>query len=307
MPSASTTSPLTGSAAIESSLCERTMPGSVQVAISRFWLRSINESPLPAAGKNRSSKSAPPAYPWGALLQPYARRVNDLAYQDAASGPQDRSRFYRPACKQLSRRDFLAVAELRAQHFDAPALRRDLERLVGDFDHFADFSLDGAEGSHRMLARVEDLQLAAAQGGPRARRRVAAADHVVDEVDMVGPVQPGFGLAAPAFVGRLRLVLHHFLVPARDHQIGRLEHRLHAHRKQAVEVHGAERVVRADRRFLLQYHRALVQTVGRAEDGEAGLAVAADDRPVDRRRTAILRQQRRVVLDRAALRDVDEI
>src|SRR5256885_13089845 len=31
MPSASTTSPLAGSAAIESSLCERTMPGSVQV------------------------------------------------------------------------------------------------------------------------------------------------------------------------------------------------------------------------------------------------------------------------------------
>src|SRR5258706_13490808 len=43
MPSASTTRPFTGSAAIESSLCERTMPGSVQVAISRVWVRSMSE------------------------------------------------------------------------------------------------------------------------------------------------------------------------------------------------------------------------------------------------------------------------
>src|SRR5262245_7253186 len=41
MPSASTTRPLPGSAAIESSLCERTMPGSVQVATSRTWVRSM--------------------------------------------------------------------------------------------------------------------------------------------------------------------------------------------------------------------------------------------------------------------------
>src|SRR5215212_4368691 len=186
MPSASTTSPLTGSAAIESSLCERTMPGSVQVAISRFWLRSINASPLPDAGKNRISKSAPPAYPWGALLQCYVRRVNDLAQLGAGLD--------RAACKQFTCRDFLPVAELGAQHFDAPALGGDLEGLVRDFNHFADFSLDGAEGAYRMLARVEDLQLGAGQGGPRARRRVAAADHVVDEVDVVRPVQPGLGL-----------------------------------------------------------------------------------------------------------------
>src|SRR5258706_5635494 len=43
MPSASTTRPFAGSAAIESSLCKRTMPGSVQVAISRVWVRSMSE------------------------------------------------------------------------------------------------------------------------------------------------------------------------------------------------------------------------------------------------------------------------
>src|SRR5215510_1983278 len=41
IPSASTTSPFAASAATESSLCERTMPGSVQLAISSAWLRFI--------------------------------------------------------------------------------------------------------------------------------------------------------------------------------------------------------------------------------------------------------------------------
>src|SRR3989454_6983754 len=37
------------------------------------------------------------------------------------------------------------------------------------------------------------------------------------------------------------------------------------------------------------------------------LRVTPDDRPVDRRWTAVLRQQRRVVLDRAVLGNVDEV
>src|SRR5260221_13581950 len=41
MPSASTTNPLAASAATESSLCDRTMPGSVELVISRIWVRSI--------------------------------------------------------------------------------------------------------------------------------------------------------------------------------------------------------------------------------------------------------------------------
>src|SRR5712671_4449838 len=41
MPSASTTSPFAASAATESSLCERTMPGSVALAMSKVCFRSI--------------------------------------------------------------------------------------------------------------------------------------------------------------------------------------------------------------------------------------------------------------------------
>src|SRR5437870_8620922 len=41
MPSASTTRPFAASAAIESSLCERTIPGSVQLEISSTCVRSM--------------------------------------------------------------------------------------------------------------------------------------------------------------------------------------------------------------------------------------------------------------------------
>src|SRR5919109_2423722 len=112
MPSASTTRPFAGSAAIESSLCERTIPGSVHVAISRFWLRSISASSR-SLSRNADPNRPLPAYPWAALLQPNARRVNDLAEHGARSDGAGR--------KQLSRRHFLAVAQLRAQHFDPPA------------------------------------------------------------------------------------------------------------------------------------------------------------------------------------------
>src|SRR5918992_2654703 len=148
MPSASTMRPLAASAAIESSLCERTMPGSVQVAISRVWLRSMRAKAASGPSKNRNS-TAPSRYsaaPWGALLQPDARRVNDLGQHEA--------RFNGPAGDQFTRGHLLALAELRAQHFDASALRGHLEGFVGDFDHFADFALDGAESSYAVLAGV---------------------------------------------------------------------------------------------------------------------------------------------------------
>src|SRR5258706_3088710 len=56
MPSASTTRPFAASAAIESSLWERTMPGSVQVAISRIWLRSMSELDVDAARGRRGAR-----------------------------------------------------------------------------------------------------------------------------------------------------------------------------------------------------------------------------------------------------------
>jgi len=63
-----------------------------------------------------------------------------------------------------------------------------------------------------------------------------------------------------------------------NHQVRRFQHRLNAHREQALEVHRAERVVGADRVSFCRNHRPFIQIVGRPEDAEAGLRVAADDR-----------------------------
>ena len=126
-----------------------------------------------------------------------------------------------------------------------------------------------------------------------ARRRIAAADQVgAIPVDMGVPVDLGFLVLAPA-LSCLRLVLHDLLMPAGDDEVGRLQHGLDAEREQMVEVDGAERVG-ADGDRLLQDHRTFVEAVIGTEDGEACLGVALDDRPVDRARAAVLRQQPRI-------------
>ena len=81
-------------------------------------------------------------------------------------------------------------------------------------------------------------------------------------------------------------------VPAAT-RLYRLQKRLHSHREQAVEVDRAERVCLRDGRRALEQHVAGVDAAVRPEDGEAGLGLALDDRPVDRAAAAVPRQQRR--------------
>src|SRR5574341_1597218 len=202
MPSASTTSPFAGSAAIESSLCERTMPGSVQVAISsccarsdmaarvRGWRPSKRRRIRLAAdllSRTRISSPPLPLIP-GPHCCSLMREESTIYRSNSKYCP----RLDRPSGKQFSGRDFFAVAELGAQHLDAAALGRNLKALVRDFHHLADLALDRAERAHRMLARVEDLQFLPFDRRPGAGRGVAAADRVVDEVDVVRPPMPSW-------------------------------------------------------------------------------------------------------------------
>src|SRR5215467_4072833 len=103
--------------------------------------------------------------------------------------------------------DLLAVLVLGLEHLDPPPLSGDEEALPADFGDFADLPLHRAECAHEVLAAIEDLDLLAAERGPRARRGVAAADEVVGEIDVIRPVDLRFGGAAPAFVARQALVL----------------------------------------------------------------------------------------------------
>ena len=72
------------------------------------------------------------------------------------------------------------------------------------------------------------------------------------------------------------------------------------------KVNCAQRVVGADGGFLLKDHSAFVQSIRGAEYGQPRFGIALDDRPVDRARAAILGQQRRMILDRAMLRNGHE-
>src|SRR5215831_15727613 len=119
--------------------------------------------------------------------------------------------------------DLLAVLVLGLEHLDPPPLSGDEEALRADFGNFADLPLHRAEGAHQVLAAVEDLDLLAAERGPRAGGRVAAADEVVGEIDVVRPADLRFGGAAPAFVARQAFVLHCFLVLAGHDQVRGLE------------------------------------------------------------------------------------
>src|SRR5579862_2938714 len=154
--------------------------------------------------------------------------------------------------RELGGRQLLAALGLQPEHLDLSALGGDTEAFGAKCRHLADRTLDRAEGAEPVLSRIEDLDLAATEGRPCAGRRVAAADQVVDVIDVVMPVDAGLGGAAPAFVGRSAFVLDRFAVAARDDQVGRLQHRCDAQREEMVEVEAADRVVGADGDLLLQ-------------------------------------------------------
>src|ERR1700739_1668045 len=105
-------------------------------------------------------------------------------------------------CK-CRRRQFLRFLAFRLEHFDLAALARDPQTLGPQLDDLAHLASDGAEAAAQMRAGSEDLDLLPIQRGPGARRRVAAANQVVREIDVTGPVDPGLGAAAPAFVRSL--------------------------------------------------------------------------------------------------------
>src|SRR5256885_4684634 len=141
-----------------------------------------------------------------------------------SSGAEDCTRRDAGTLRPFRYGDLLGVFGLHLAHLDLAALRGDAHRLGADVGDLADLAFHRAESAHDVLARAEELHFFAADRGPRAGRRIAAADGVVDEVDVVVPAHLRLVGAAPAFIGGLRLVLHRFLVLAGYDEIGGLEH-----------------------------------------------------------------------------------
>src|SRR6266571_4750685 len=223
------------------------------------------------------------------------------------SAPEQAARSEAVLGYKFGRGYFLAVFVLRLEDLDSSSLGGHEETRGADFGNLTDLAFYRAESAEHMFAAVEDLQFLSVQSSPGAGGGITAAYEVVDEIDVARPIDFRLGGAAPAFVARAGFVLNRFAVLAGHHQVGRFEHRRDPHREQAIEIDAAERVIRAERRLLLQDYGALVQSVGRPEDREAGLGVAAYDRPIDRAGAPVFRQERRVVLDRAFPRDVHEL
>src|SRR5881628_940080 len=208
------------------------------------------------------------------------------------SAPEQAARSQAVLGYKFGRGYLLAVFVLRLEDLDSSSLSGHEETRGADFGNLTDLAFYRAESAEHMLAAVEDLQFLSVQSSPGAGGGITAAYEVVDEIDVARPIDFRLGGAAPAFVARAGFVLNRFAVLAGHHQVGRFEHRRDPHREQAIEIDAAERVIRAERRFLLQDHGAFVQAICRPEDGQSGFGVAAYDRPVDRARPAIFRQKR---------------
>jgi len=164
-----------------------------------------------------------------------------------------------------------------------------------------------AKGTRRMLARGVQLQFLTLERRPCGRSRIAAADEVVDEIEVVMPVDPRFGITAPTFVARLGFILHPAHGAVGCDQVGSLLEGCNPHRKQAVEIDAPERVVGTDRGLLLQDDGTLIEAVGGPKYAKSGTRIAADDGPVDGTGAPVTGQQRGVELNHAAVRNIDEI
>src|ERR1700724_2636319 len=181
----------------------------------------------------------------------------------------------------LRRGGLLAVLVPELENLDLSTLRRNEHALAFDSRHRADGALDLRKSPMGVFASIEQLQLPALERGPRGRCRVAAADQVVDQVDVVVPIAPGLGRATPSLIARLGLVLRAVGGPAAHHEVCGILQSSDPHGKQAIEVDTPERVVRIDWRVPLKDDRTLIEAVALPKYREAGARVAADDRPID--------------------------
>ena len=202
---------------------------------------------------------------------------------------------------------FLPSAGLNARDLEAAVGANHGEAVAVDGDDLAHLAGDALGVFGRQRLGVEDFHGLAVELRPGAGRRIAAADQPVDLLPRLAPVDMRIVGAAAAFIGRFGFVLFDARRLAGFDQVDRFEHRLDAHREQPVEIDRAERVGGRNRRLLLHQHIAGIEPVVGPEDRQAGFRLALDDRPVDRARAAIGRQQRRMILDRAVGRDVEKI
>src|SRR5262249_11843743 len=119
-----------------------------------------------------------------------------------------------------------AVVGLHAQILDAAVGADDGEAVgsdLGDLAHLAADALGVARGQGLGLERLQRLAL---ERRPRAGRRIAAADEIVDLAPGLAPVDAGIVAPAAALIGCLRVILLDARRLAGFDQVDRFQHRL---------------------------------------------------------------------------------
>ena len=157
----------------------------------------------------------------------------------------------------------------------------------------------GFERRREQLGALRLLVALAEHPGPRRRIRRQAADEIRDAPARKRPVDPAILLEDLGSGPQRRfvdvLLFDGLDVPRGDAVHGRGD-QCGAGRHQLV-VERADVVFRQDRHPDLSDDAALVDLVVQEKRGDACLGLAVDDRPVDRRRPAVLGQQRRMEVE----------
>src|SRR6202035_702300 len=121
-----------------------------------------------------------------------------------------------------------------------------VDTLVSDRTDLTGFPRDGAESPGAMADHVVDSYLLPLNRRPGAGGWIAAANQVIDLVDVCLPVDSGFQVAAPPLVGRQFFTLRDLLTLSGNDEIRRFDQRIDPERKEAIEVHTPEGVIRSD-------------------------------------------------------------
>src|SRR5262245_28436115 len=222
---------------------------------------------------------------------------------DAGSGAEPRSRTQPRALRERCRADFLTALGPHAGDENLPTGDGDRHSRFVDGGHLA--RPTGA--APRELPGIEELHGRSRVLGPRPRLRIGAADEIPDLLERLAPVDLDVLRLAPALVGRPRLVLRDLRRGARAHHVHGLQQGRDAHRIEAVEIERAQGVAVADLDFLLEQNRPRVEALVGPEGRTAPARLALDDRPVDGAGTAMAWKQRRMVLDRAAHGEIENL
>src|SRR5688572_15859500 len=148
--------------------------------------------------------------------------------------------------REITPAQLLAVGAACPQNLDCAALCCHQKGRPGDVTHLADLAGDVGKASEHVFARIEDLNLLSIQCRPCTRCRIAAAYDVVNEIDVRGPVDTSFGLAAPTFVTRKAFVLLSLRVLVGSYELRCFQNRFNAERKELVEVDIAESLIGAN-------------------------------------------------------------